>query len=95
MKQNETPAKHRLDVLPPPCVRLLSRVQAAALCGVSPNTFDRMAAEGTMPGPKRVYGRVLWDLVALNAAIDALPEDGRQSPDHDTDDSDGWEEVLK
>ena len=76
MKQNETPAKHRLDVLPPPCVRLLSRVQAAALCGVSPNTFDRMAAEGTMPGPKRVYGRVLWDLVALNAAIDALFDDG-------------------
>jgi predicted DNA-binding transcriptional regulator AlpA len=68
--------KQSLDVLPPPCVRLLSRVQAAALCGVSPNTFDRMVGEGIMPGPKRVYGRVLWDLVALNAAIDALFDEG-------------------
>lgn len=76
MKQNEAPAKHRLDVLPPPCVRLLSRVQAAALCGVSPTTFDKMQGDGMVPGPKRIYGRVLWDLVALNAAIDALFDDG-------------------
>lgn len=95
MKQNEAPAKHRLDVLPPPCVRLLSRVQAAALCGVSPNTFDRMVGEGIMPGPKRVYGRVLWDLVALNTAIDALFDDGGQPPDQDDADEGGWEEVLK
>ena len=76
MKQTEAPAKHRLDVLPPPCVRVLSRVQAAALCGVSPNTFDRMVGEGIMPGPKRIYGRVLWDLVGLNTAIDALFDEG-------------------
>ena len=95
MKQNDAPAKHRLDVLPPPCVRLLSRVQAAALCGVSPNTFDRMVGEGIMPGPKRVFGRVLWDLVALNAAIDALFGDGDQSTDQDTADDGGWDEVLK
>ena len=76
MKQTEAPAKHRLDVLPPPCVRVLSRVQAAALCGVSPNTFDRMVGEGIMPGPKRVYGRVLWDSFALNAAITALFDEG-------------------
>lgn len=91
MKQTEAPAKHRLDVLPPPCVRLLSRVQAAALCGVSPNTFDRMVAEGIAPGPKRIYGRVLWDLVALNAAIDALPEEGRKPPDQDTENPLNWD----
>ncbi len=51
----------------------LSRVEAAALCGVSPNTFDRMQADGLMPRPKRVYGRVLWDVRALDAAIDRLP----------------------
>lgn len=95
MKQNEAPAKHRLDVLPLPCVRLLSRVQAAKHCGVSPNTFDRMVGEGIMPGPKRIYSRVLWDLVALNAAIDALPEEGGQPPDRDDADEGGWEEVLK
>lgn len=95
MKQNEAPAKHRLDVLPLPCVRLLSRVQAAALCGVSPNTFDKMQTDGTMPRPKRIRGRVLWDLVDLNAAIDALFAEGVQPPDQDDADEGGWEEVLK
>ena len=79
----------------PLCVRVLSRVQAAALCGVSPNTFDRMVGEGIMPGPKRVYGRVLWDWVALNAAIDALFDESDQSPDQDTADDGGWNEVMK
>lgn len=66
----------RQRALPPPCVRLLSRVEAAAYVGVSPNTFDRMMIDGFMPGPKRVYGRVLWDVRALDAAIDSLPGDG-------------------
>lgn len=66
----------RQRALPPPCVRLLSRVEAAAYVGVSPNTFDRMMTDGFMPGPKRVYGRVLWDVRALDAAIDSLPGDG-------------------
>lgn len=69
--------QHR--VLPPPTARLLSRVEGAAYAGVSPSTFDRMVADGMMPGPKRVYGRVLWDVRALDAAIDALPG-GDDSP---------------
>ena len=66
--------RHR--VLPSPCSRLLRRPEAAAYAGVSPNTFDRMMGDGLMPGPKRVYGRVLWDVRALDAAIDCLPDDG-------------------
>jgi hypothetical protein len=46
---------------------------------VSPTTFDRMVGDGLMPGPKRVYGRVLWDVRALDAAIDALPGDDDSS----------------
>lgn len=65
--------RHR--VLPPPCARLLSRGEASAYAGVSPNTFDRMMGDGLMPGPKRVYNRVLWDVRALDSAIDALPGD--------------------
>ena len=72
-------ASTRQRVLPPPCVRLLSRVEAAAYAGVSPNTFDRMMTDGLMPGPKRVYGRVLWDVRALDAAIDSLPGDGESA----------------
>jgi hypothetical protein len=35
-----------------------------------------MMGDGLMPGPKKVYGRVLWDVRALDAAIDCLPGDG-------------------
>ena len=69
--------RHR--VLPPPCARLLRRPEAAAYAGVSPNTFDRMMGDGLMPGPKRVYGCVLWDVRALDAAIDSLPGDQNSS----------------
>ena len=66
-------AREKVRALPLPHTRLLSRVEAAALCGVSPNTFDRMQVDGLMPCPKRVYSRVLWDVRAIDAAIDALP----------------------
>lgn len=62
----------RIPALPLPPARFVSRVQAAAFFGVSPGTFDKMRWEGIAPAPKRVYGRVLWDVVELNAAADAL-----------------------
>jgi len=71
MPMTFTPTRHR--VLPPPSVRLLSRVEAAAYVGISPNTFERIITDGFMPGPKRIYGRVLWDVRALDGAIDSLP----------------------
>jgi hypothetical protein len=40
--------------------------------GVSPVTFDKMVADTLMPKPIRVYGRVLWDVRAIDAAFDAL-----------------------
>lgn len=76
---NTPAASLRHRVLPPPCARLLSRSEAAAYAGVSPNTFDRMMGDGFMPGPKRVYNRVLWDVRALDAAIDCLPGEGDSS----------------
>jgi len=66
----------RHEVLPPPTRRGLHREEAAAYVGVSPNTFDKMQADGLMPGPKRVYGRVLWDVRALDRAFDSLPGEG-------------------
>ena len=79
----------RQRVLPPPCVRLLSRVEAAAYLSVSPNTFDRMKADGLMPQPKRVYRRLLWDVRDLDAAIDSLPREG-ESDDASGDDFNEW-----
>ena len=73
--------RRRADVLPlslPP--RGLSRVQAAAYIGVGPSTFDKMVANGEMPAPKRIRGRVIWDLKRLDCAFDALDDGGEKNP---------------
>ena len=70
----------RADVLPlslPP--RGLSRVQAAAYIGVSPSTFDKMVADGTMPPPKKMRGRVVWDRKRVDCSFDAF-DDGGENP---------------
>jgi hypothetical protein len=61
--------------------RLLSRHEAAAYIGVSPTLFDRAVAEGKMPKPFRLFGRVLWDMRKLDVAIAALDtEDSADDP---------------
>jgi predicted DNA-binding transcriptional regulator AlpA len=57
----------------------LSRETAARFVGVSPNTFDSMVKAGTMPSPRRVGVRKLWDRRELEAAFDALPKDGEST----------------
>jgi predicted DNA-binding transcriptional regulator AlpA len=73
--------------LPAGCMpRGLSRVWAAAYVGISPTLFDRAVSEGKMPKPFRLYGRVLWDIRKLDAAITAL------DTDYSTDDP--WERMA-
>jgi predicted DNA-binding transcriptional regulator AlpA len=77
----------RGNVLPlslPP--RGLSRVESAAYVGVSPSLFDSMVKDRRMPPPKRINGRTVWDRKRLDAAFDALPDDG--------DGSNPWDEVA-
>jgi hypothetical protein len=52
--------------------RLVSRAQAAARVGLSPNAFDREVRAGTFPGPfpLRQTRRNLWDVRALDAVLD-------------------------
>jgi predicted DNA-binding transcriptional regulator AlpA len=67
----------RANILPvslPP--RGLSRVQAAAYIGVSPSTFDKLIGQGAMPGPKKLLGRVVWDLKRVDECFDALDDAG-------------------
>ena len=54
--------------------RLLSRPQAAHYVGLSPNAFDREVAAGTFPKACALKGirRRLWDVRAIDAAIDRL-----------------------
>ena len=48
-------------------VRLLSRQDAAAYCGVSPSTFAGWVRSGHMPAP--VFGK-RWDKRAIDATLD-------------------------
>lgn len=69
--------------------RLIGREAAAAYVCVSPNTFDAMVKQGTMPRPKRLSGRrIAWDVRALDAAVDRLPIDGG-GPSSDTT----WDDI--
>jgi predicted DNA-binding transcriptional regulator AlpA len=60
--------------LPP---RLIGRDAAAAYINVSPNSFDKMIADGRMPRPRVLVDRRLaWDVRELDAAVDSLPHRG-------------------
>jgi hypothetical protein len=52
--------------------RGLSRVAAAAYCGLGVTTFDKAVREHLLPKPFRIFGRVLWCRQALDAALDVL-----------------------
>lgn len=67
----------RYDDLPPMLPpRGLCREAAAAYAGVSASTFDKMVKDGTMPPPRRIYARRIWDRHTLDLAFNDLPTDG-------------------
>jgi predicted DNA-binding transcriptional regulator AlpA len=61
----------RVEVVPRRC---LSRQEAARYIGISVTLFDELVAERTMPPPFDIRSRKLWDIRALDAAIDALAD---------------------
>lgn len=54
--------------------RGLRRTEAAIYVGISPTKFDDWVARGLMPKPKEQDGVVVWDVLALDTAFDALPD---------------------
>lgn len=60
--------------------RGLSRDEAARYIGVGQTKFDEMVADGRMPRPKRVDGRVIWDRLRLEAAFSDLPDERKVNP---------------
>ena len=56
--------------------RGLSRVQAAEYVGVSASKFDQLVRDRRMPAPKRIDGRRVWDVRALDVSFEALPSEG-------------------
>jgi hypothetical protein len=55
--------------------RGLSRDEASMYVGVSPGLFDRMVADGRMPGACRIDGRKVWDIRSIDLAFDSLPRE--------------------
>jgi predicted DNA-binding transcriptional regulator AlpA len=78
MANIENSSSKRFSALPPSLApRLILREAAAAYVSVSPNTFDLLVRDGTMPKPRRLTGRrKAWDTRELDLAIDCLPRDG-------------------
>ena len=54
--------------------RGLNRTEAADYIGISVSKFDQLVAGGLMPPPKSIDRRNVWDLWALDAAFEALPD---------------------
>lgn len=52
----------------------MSREIAARYIGVGTSTFDKLVADGRMPKPKRVGGRVIWDRWAIEGYFEDLEE---------------------
>jgi predicted DNA-binding transcriptional regulator AlpA len=80
----------RQSALPPTLPpRLITREAAAAYVSVAPGTFDKMVEDGRMPSAKRLSAvRRAWDVRALDAAVDLLPNEGAVEQDDNT-----WSDV--
>lgn len=63
--------------------RGLSRVEAARYIGVSPGTFDKLVEAGTMPKPKEIRARRVWDRAEVDAAFTAMGEGAEDRNDFD------------
>jgi predicted DNA-binding transcriptional regulator AlpA len=80
-------APARISLLPaslPP--RGLSRMQSAEYIGVGGTKFDEMVADGRMPAPKRIDGRMVWDRAKIDEAFGALDDAGASSKS-------GWDSL--
>jgi len=67
--------------------RGLSRDEAAMYIGISVSKFDELVRDGRMPAPKRIDGRKLWDVLALDLAFSSLPDDNDQAQRNSFDDA--------
>jgi len=64
----------RNEILPASLPPLgISREQAATLIGISVSLFDRAVDAGTMPKPRILGGRLIWDVAEVAEHFRAIP----------------------
>lgn len=52
----------------------MGREVAARYIGIGATKFDEMVADGRMPRPKKIDGRMIWDSFALDSHFTDIPE---------------------
>lgn len=57
--------------------RGLSRIEAAQYIGVGTTKFDQLVHSSEMPSPKKIGGRSVWDIYALDGAFDMIGNPSR------------------
>ncbi len=60
--------------------RGLCREDAARYLAIGTTLFDQHVKAGTLPKPKMIGGRKVWDVRKLDRAFDDLPEEGEVHP---------------
>lgn len=61
----------------------LNRTELALSIGVSPNTVDKMVADGALPHPRKWNTRKIWLVAEVEAAMLEWPSTG---PEQDAED---------
>ena len=70
------------DILPNlPVVFGLPEPEAAASVGISVSKFRELVGDGRMPRPRRIDGRIVFDVDELRAAFKALPHEAGAESD--------------
>jgi predicted DNA-binding transcriptional regulator AlpA len=58
--------------------RWLNRIEAAIYTTLSPSKFDELVRTSRLPSPRRIDGRLIWDVLELDLSIEAYPRDDRR-----------------
>ena len=71
-----------------PVVFGLPETEAAVAMGISPTKFRQMVDVGSIPKPRIVGGKLVYDVDELREAFKSMPHQGEVS------ESDTWADVL-
>jgi hypothetical protein len=85
--QPQQPRRRRDAAASLPIVFGLPEIEAAAAIGVSQTKFRELVADRSMPSPRVVGGKLVYDVDELRAAFKALPHRGEDAED------DTWADV--